>query len=59
MSRINTINFVINIMAILCIFFGGYLIGTQTDFPLSVFLFVAGVLLSQIRAVPEEKETEE
>jgi len=56
-GKIELINTTFLILGILSIFFAGHLFPNL--FPLSMFLFVGGVIVLSVRAVPKEEEQEE
>lgn len=56
-GKIELINTAFLVAGILSVFFAGFII--ENLFYLSLFLFVAGVVVLSVKAVPSEKETEE
>ena len=57
LEKIDVINSVLIVLGSLCIFFAGYVLNTQ--FYYSLFLFVAGIVLVVIKAVPTKEEGDE
>lgn len=58
-KKVNTINLLLDIVMLLSVFFAGILLQSSPysyspEFLLSLFLFVGGIFLSQVRAVPNE-----